>query len=186
MIATGQIAVVYPILEEIYQRLHKEQSRWLLENFGAMKAWGLLYDGDVDTVTEWMENEAPSEFGELNMLDTYKYMIKMRAYILEEKISGNAFAGLPAGAADKGRISEPVDTACKGKMALLYPDYLRKAKEDYPPLTKSEQEILRLMADERSNQEIADFMGISINTVKFHGKIYLRSSGSGREDRQYG
>ncbi len=42
------------------------------------------------------------------------------------------------------------------------------------------------MADERSNQEIADFMGISINTVKFHGKIYLRSSGSGREDRQYG
>ena len=85
MIATGQIAVVYPILEEIYQRLHKEQSRWLLENFGAMKAWGLLYDGDVDTVTEWMENEAPSEFGELNMLDTYKYMIKMRAYILEEK-----------------------------------------------------------------------------------------------------
>lgn len=38
MIATGQIAVVYPILEEIYQRLHKEQSRWLLENFGAMKA----------------------------------------------------------------------------------------------------------------------------------------------------
>lgn len=100
-----------------------------------------MYDGDVDTVTEWMENEAPSEFGELNMLDTYKYMIKMRAYILEEKY-----------------------------LALLYPDYLRKAKEDYPPLTKSEQEILRLMADERSNQEIADFMGISINTVKFHGK----------------
>lgn len=133
--------MVYPILEEIYQRLHKEQSRWLLENFGAMKAWGLMYDGDVDTVTEWMENEAPSEFGELNMLDTYKYMIKMRAYILEEKY-----------------------------LALLYPDYLRKAKEDYPPLTKSEQEILRLMADERSNQEIADFMGISINTVKFHGK----------------
>lgn len=141
MIATGQIAVVYPILEEIYQRLHKKQGRWLLENFGAMKAWGLMYDGDVDTVTEWMENEAPSEFGELNMLDTYKYMIKMRAYILEEKY-----------------------------LALLYPDYLRKAKEDYPPLTKSEQEILRLMADERSNQEIADFMGISINTVKFHGK----------------
>ena len=56
------------------------------------------------------------------------------------------------------------------EMGLLYPDYLRKAKEDYPSLTKSEKEILRLMADERSNQEIADFMGISINTVKFHGK----------------
>ncbi len=238
MIATGQIAVVYPILEEIYQRLHKEQSRWLLENFGAMKAWGLMYDGDVDTVTEWMENEAPSEFGELNMLDTYKYMIKMRAYILEEKylamlslaeylreplrkgdrvmdlcemnllcavsyflsdrkeeafqlldellpiVKERRFDRLIADEGEKVYMllrAYRQDRQIKDeylnrliqlakKMALLYPDYLRKAKEDYPPLTKSEQEILRLMADERSNQEIADFMGISINTVKFHGK----------------
>lgn len=238
MIATGQIAVVYPILEEIYQRLHKEQSRWLLENFGAMKAWGLLYDGDVNAVTEWMENEAPSEFGELNMLDTYKYMIKMRAYILEEKylamlslaeylreplrkgdrimdlcemnllcavsyflcdrkeeafqlldellpiVKERRFDRLIADEGEKVYIllrayrqerqikDEYLNRLIQlaKKMALLYPDYLRKAKEDYPPLTKSEQEILRLMADERSNQEIADFMGISINTVKFHGK----------------
>lgn len=238
MIATGQIAVVYPILEEIYQRLHKEQSRWLLENFGAMKAWGLMYDGDVDTVTEWMENEAPSEFGELNMLDTYKYMIKMRAYILEEKylamLSLAEYLREPLRKGDRIMDLCEMNLLCAvsyflsdrkeeafqlldellpivkerrfdrliadegekvymllrayrqerqikdeylnrliqlaKKMALLYPDYLRKAKEDYPPLTKSEQEILRLMADERSNQEIADFMGISINTVKFHGK----------------
>lgn len=169
MIATGQIAVVYPILEEIYQRLHKEQSRWLLENFGAMKAWGLLYDGDVDTVTEWMENEAPSEFGELNMLDTYKYMIKMRAYILEEKYLAMLSRAYRQERQIKDEYLNRLIQLAK-KMALLYPDYLRKAKEDYPPLTKSEQEILRLMADERSNQEIADFMGISINTVKFHGK----------------
>lgn len=169
MIATGQIAVVYPILEEIYQRLHKEQSRWLLENFGAMKAWGLMYDGDVDTVTEWMENEAPSEFGELNMLDTYKYMIKMRAYILEEKYLAMLSRAYRQERQIKDEYLNRLIQLAK-KMALLYPDYLRKAKEDYPPLTKSEQEILRLMADERSNQEIADFMGISINTVKFHGK----------------
>lgn len=169
MIATGQIAVVYPILEEIYQRLHKEQSRWLLENFGAMKAWGLLYDGDVDTVTEWMENEAPSEFGELNMLDTYKYMIKMRAYILEEKYLAMLLRAYRQERQIKDEYLNRLLQLAK-KMALLYPDYLRKAKEDYPSLTKSEQEILRLMADERSNQEIADFMGISINTVKFHGK----------------
>lgn len=169
MIATGQIAVVYPILEEIYQRLHKEQSRWLLENFGAMKAWGLLYDGDVDTVTEWMENEAPSEFGELNMLDTYKYIIKMRAYILEEKYLAMLLRAYRQERQIKDEYLNRLIQLAK-KMALLYPDYLRKAKEDYPPLTKSEQEILRLMADERSNQEIADFMGISINTVKFHGK----------------
>ena len=61
------------------------------------------------------------------------------------------------------------------KMALLYPDYLRKLQEDYPPLTETEKEILCLMADERSNAEIADFMDVSINTVKFHAKnIYIK------------
>lgn len=56
------------------------------------------------------------------------------------------------------------------KMALLYPDYLRKRQEDYPQLTETETEILCLLADERSNAQIADFMDISINTVKFHAK----------------
>ena len=174
MIATGQIAVVYPILEEIYQRLHKEQSRWLLENFGAMKAWGLMYDGDVDTVTEWMENEAPSEFGELNMLDTYKYMIKMRAYILEEKYL--AMLSLAEYLREPLRKGDRVMDLCEMNLLCAVSYFLSDRKEDafqlideLLPIVK-ERRFDRLIADERSNQEIADFMGISINTVKFHGK----------------
>ena len=174
MIATGQIAVVYPILEEIYQRLHKEQSRWLLENFGAMKAWGLLYDGDVDAVTEWMENEAPSEFGELNMLDTYKYMIKMRAYILEEKYL--AMLSLAEYLREPLRKGDRVMDLCEMNLLCAVSYFLSGRKEDafqlideLLPIVK-ERRFDRLIADERSNQEIADFMGISINTVKFHGK----------------
>lgn len=174
MIATGQIAVVYPILEEIYQRLHKEQSRWLLENFGAMKAWGLLYDGDVDTVTEWMENEAPSEFGELNMLGTYKYMIKMRAYILEEKYL--AMLSLAEYLREPLQKGDRVMDLCEMNLLCAVSYFLCDRKEEafqlldeLLPIVK-ERRFDRLMADERSNQEIADFMGISINTVKFHGK----------------
>lgn len=243
MIATGQIAVVYPILDMIYQRLYKERSRWLLENFDALKAWGLMYDGDVYTVADWMEQDAPSEFGELCMLDTYKYLIKMRAYILEEKyiamlslakylrqplentgrimdicemnllcaisyylsnkeekafcildetipiIKERRFDRLVADEGEKiytvlrsyrntRRITDVyldhlIDLA--KKMALLYPDYLRKIKEDLPALTETEKEILLLLADERTNAEVADFMDISINTVKFHLKnIYAK------------
>ncbi len=174
MIATGQIAVVYPILEEIYQRLHKEQSRWLLENFGAMKAWGLMYDGDVDTVTEWMENEAPSEFGELNMLDTYKYMIKMRAYILEEKYL--AMLSLAEYLREPLQKGDRVMDLCEMNLLCAVSYFLSDRKEEafqlideLLPIVK-ERRFDRLIADERSNQEIADFMGISINTVKFHGK----------------
>ena len=243
MIATGQIAVVYPILDMIYQRLYKERSRWLLENFDALKAWGLMYDGDVYTVADWMEQDAPSEFGELCMLDTYKYLIKMRAYILEEKyiamlslaeylrqplentgrimdicemnllcaisyylsnkeekafcildetipiIKERRFDRLVADEGEKiytvlrsyrnaRRITDIyldhlIDLA--KKMALLYPDYLRKIKEDLPALTETEKEILLLLADERTNAEVADFMDISINTIKFHLKnIYAK------------
>ena len=243
MIATGQIAVVYPMLDKIYQRLYSEKSRWLLENYGAMKVHGLMYDGDVRTVSEWMEQEAPNELGELCMLDTYKYMIKMRAYILEERylamLSLAEYLREPLRKGGRTMDLCEMDLLCaisyfldgkpweaysildrilpviqerrydrlvadegekvyfllrnykkerqkeneylhrliqlSKKMALLYPDYLRKAKEDYPPLTETEKEILYLIADERSNAEIADFMDISINTVKFHTKnIYAK------------
>lgn len=67
-------------------------------------------------------------------------------------------------------------------MALLYPDYLRRPKEDYQPLTETEQEILCLMEDERSNNEIAEFMDVSINTVKFHIKnIYTKLNARSRQ-----
>lgn len=243
MIATGQIAVVYPMLDKIYQRLYAGKSRWLLENYGAMKVHGLMYDGDVQTVSDWMEQEAPNELGELCMLDTYKYMIKMRAYILEERylamlslaeylreslrkggrtmdlcemdllcavsyfldgkpeeayslldhilpvIQERRFDRLVADEGEKvyfllrnyrkerQKDDEYLNQLIQlsKKMALLYPDYLRKAKEDYPSLTETEKEILCLLADERSNMEIADFMEISINTVKFHIKnIYTK------------
>ena len=154
--------MVYPILEEIYQRLHKEQSRWLLENFGAMKAWGLLYDGDVDTVTEWMENEAPSEFGELNMLDTYKYMIKMWAYILEEKYL--AMLSLAEYLREPLQKGDRVMDLCEMNLLCAVSYFLCDRKEDafqlideLLPIVK-ERRFDRLIADERSNQEIADFM----------------------------
>jgi LuxR family maltose regulon positive regulatory protein len=41
---------------------------------------------------------------------------------------------------------------------------------DYAALTDTERSVLRLMADERTNADIADYMSISINTVKFHSK----------------
>lgn len=250
MIATGQIAVVYPMLDQIYQRLYAGKSRWLFENFSALRAKGMLYDGDVHTILQWMKNEAPNELGELCMLDTYKYMVKMRAYILEEKylaaISLSEYLkkplqqggrvmdlceiellcaisyfldGNPAEAytildsilpiieerrfdrlvADEGekvyfllrnyKKERQSDRAyldqlilLAKRMALLYPDYLRRPKEDYQPLTETEQEILCLMEDERSNNEIAEFMDVSINTVKFHIKnIYTKLNARSRQ-----
>jgi LuxR family maltose regulon positive regulatory protein len=53
---------------------------------------------------------------------------------------------------------------------IMYPHYLKKHSVDYAALTDTERSVLRLMADERTNADIADYMSISINTVKFHSK----------------
>jgi LuxR family maltose regulon positive regulatory protein len=64
---------------------------------------------------------------------------------------------------------------------LMYPDYLRQLSENYPSLTNTEKSVLRLMADERTNADIADYMSVSINTVKFHSKnIFTKLNVSNR------
>jgi LuxR family maltose regulon positive regulatory protein len=64
---------------------------------------------------------------------------------------------------------------------LLYPNYLKLLSENYPRLTDTEKNVLRLMADERTNADIADYLSISINTVKFHSKnIFMKLNVSNR------
>jgi LuxR family maltose regulon positive regulatory protein len=64
---------------------------------------------------------------------------------------------------------------------LLYPNYLKLLSENYPKLTDTEKNVLRLMADERTNADIADYLSISINTVKFHSKnIFMKLNVSNR------
>ena len=61
------------------------------------------------------------------------------------------------------------------EMALVYPQYLKKYKEGTPKLTRKEKEILLLVADGRSNEEIADFLDNTTNTIKHHLKnIFIK------------
>lgn len=64
------------------------------------------------------------------------------------------------------------------RFALLYPRYLRHHKLDYQALTAAELEVLKLMADHRTNAEIADFLDVTINTVKFHSKNIFKKLGA--------
>ncbi len=56
------------------------------------------------------------------------------------------------------------------EMALMYPQYLKKHKEGTVQLTPKEKEILLLLADGRSNKEIAEFLENTQNTIKHHLK----------------
>lgn len=62
-------------------------------------------------------------------------------------------------------------------MALEFPHYLKNHRFDNQNLTRREQEILNLLANNRTNLEIAEFFGCSINTVKYHIKSIFKKLG---------
>ena len=67
------------------------------------------------------------------------------------------------------------------KMGLLYPNYLKSSYESIEKLTAMELDVLKLMAEEKSNSEIGEYLDVSTNTVKFHVKnIYRKLSVSSR------
>ncbi len=67
------------------------------------------------------------------------------------------------------------------KMGLLYPNYLKASYVSISNLTKMELDVLKLMAEEKSNSEISEYLDVSPNTVKFHVKnIYRKLAVSSR------
>ena len=73
--------------------------------------------------------------------------------------------------------------AASKEMALMYPHYLKKHKDGAPQITKKEKEILILLADGRSNTEIAQFLDNTPNTIKHHLKsIFVKLEVNSRAD----
>ena len=55
-------------------------------------------------------------------------------------------------------------------MAILYPLYLKSQYNDGNTFTQMETDILRLLEQGKTNEEIGNYFFISINTVKYHLK----------------
>lgn len=54
--------------------------------------------------------------------------------------------------------------------AQRYPRYLKKPIPCEQDLSKTELKVVKLIAEDKSNQEIAELLNITLNTVKFHNK----------------
>lgn len=56
------------------------------------------------------------------------------------------------------------------KMGILFPGYMRGEPKLLEELTENEIDVLRLLAAEKTNGEIAEYLGITLNTVKYYTK----------------
>ncbi|MBW2439200.1 MAG: response regulator [Deltaproteobacteria bacterium] len=88
---------------------------------------------------------------------------RAKAWFSENDISGDAIKDPPAALRDDEHKSVPDATADKGPS--LRPPTLHPLVE---PLTNRELDVLELLAQRLSNQEIAEKMFVSITTVKTH------------------
>lgn len=61
--------------------------------------------------------------------------------------------------------------------AVNYPDFLRPMAQIAAPLSPAERQVLKLICFNRSNQEIADTLGIKLATVKTHINHILQKLG---------
>jgi len=60
------------------------------------------------------------------------------------------------------------------KTGLLYPDYLKGLCQEVQQLSDSELKVLRLMEDQMSGAEMAEYLDVTVNTIKFHSKNIFR------------
>ena len=63
------------------------------------------------------------------------------------------------------------------KQAVNYPDFLRPQPQMKEQLSPAEKQVLKLICSNRSNQEIADILGVKLATVKTHVVHILQKFG---------
>ena len=235
LVLNGQAGTTVPLMENLRRQMEHNRLEEYIPNIEALDAWAAMYDCDYARVTRWMKNDAPDEFTRFCMLDVFRYLVKMRAYIIQGKhlavtslaqrllpllIEGKrpmdtcelyviwAMSDLADGReadaighmesaielaekyrydrmiADEGKRALDVlrlyrrthgenayvDHLCQlaEKTASLHPGYLKGQVSGGDGLTEAELRVLRLLADVRTNAEIAETLGIAVDTVKQH------------------
>lgn len=80
-LSCGQLNAAKSVLESYENAVRKQKALQLLPNLLALKCRLALYEGDADTVTEWMA-QAPDENMEFFAMERYRYLTKVRCYLL--------------------------------------------------------------------------------------------------------
>ncbi len=211
-------------------------------NIDAAEVMAAFHEGNNALITNWLKKKAPDEFADFNMLDLFRYMVKMRAYLVNKKYSAILALAeklrplLEAGRrhmdlceldmilavtlfnmekqelafeaferclkiarrrkyyrliADEGCAVLPLLIAyikTRGEspflkmlleitrsMAIYHPLYLKSVFNSTESFTQREIDMLCLLEQGKSKEDIAEYFFISVNTVKYHLKnIYTK------------
>lgn len=242
LLATGNTVSSKSFITDIRNLVKKSGNEEFSYNIDAAEILFALYEGKTEEITKWLKKDAPDEYADFNMLDLYRYMIKMRCYIATKNYTSvialaerlrplleqgkrkmdlceldvllamslylsekkqSAFTALKNALklarlhryyriiADEGAVmmnllleykkeNEETDFLIKliemtRETAIRLPLYLMEQKDSSTHFTKMETDVLRLLEQGKTKEEIAEMFFISVNTVRFHIKnIYSK------------
>ena len=242
LLVHGKIVDAGSYVKNIRKFVKKKGETEFSCNIDAAEMMTALYEGNLEAVDDWLATNAPDEFANFSMLDLYRYMVKIRCYIvkqeyaavkaLAEKLrplledghrkmdlceldlllsvcfyrSGEkeaAFDALERAlkivrrfkfyrlVADEGYalLYLLIDyIKAKGKtefllkliemtrsMAIRHPLYLKPDYKIKVKFTKIEVNVLKLLEQGKTIEELSRYLLVSDNTVKFHLKdIYKK------------
>ena len=241
LLAQGKIVDSRSYITNIRSFVKEKGAAEFSYNIDAAEIMTALYECKHEIITAWLKKHAPDEFADFNMLDTYRYMVKMRCYIVNKKYTAVvalaekmrplleegkrhkdlceldlilainfyraqekqlAFEALSRAlktvsrrkyyrlVADEGSAVFPLLLEYnkeKGEsdflmmliemtrtMAINHPLYLQSVYNN-ETFSQMETDILKLLEQGKTKEEISEYLFISVNTVKYHLKsIYAK------------
>lgn len=241
-IAYGRTVDPESYIKHIQRYIEETGTAEFSYNLDSAEVMTAFYEGERKIISSWFKNNAPDEYGNFNMLDTYRYLVKMRCYIitnnytsliaLAEKLRPlleegrrhmdlceiDLLLSIAFYRAEKKELAiEAFDRAIKiarrrryyrliadegcavlnvlidyikqkgeseflmellemtRNMAISHPRYLKAELKNDATFNQKEVEILKLLEQGKSRDEIAEYFFISENTVNFHvKKLYLK------------
>lgn len=84
-LAEGNVESAYNLLTEFEKEVDPKQYAQMHRNIKAMYAQYDLYVGKRYQAENWVKEEAPNEKGRFNVFERYRYMVKARCYIAQQR-----------------------------------------------------------------------------------------------------
>jgi two-component system response regulator NreC len=132
---------------------------------------GMPHLNGIEVAARSQKLDRPPRVVILSMHADESYIIRAlaagaRAYLLKDATDEDLLPALRAVAAGRNYFSAAVTT-------LLVEDYVRTLQkrglsDSYHLLTDREKEVLHLLAEGRSNKEVATLLGLGLSTVETH------------------
>ncbi len=174
----------YMVIEGIHSLLqHEKNIEWMGHATNAASCQAFLQHQQPDVIL--MDINLPDKSGidlckEVKQQYPAVYIIGLSTFNQQsfiEKMLGNGASGYLLKNATQEELMEGIETVIKGKQFLSFDAALSLRKpenlNDAPVITRREKEVLELIADGMTNNEIAQKLFISSTTVDTHRKNLL-------------